>query len=502
MLYGKSLWFDFTTMDEQWLIIANKEYLKSWNSLWDAFTSPIYRLYYRPLLLASIVLDYKIAGLSPFMYHITNLCWHLAAVFSLFKLLTIYKISRPNAALLCLLFGIHPLMLHAVAWVPGRNDVMLCVFTLASIIFLKKYIDEYKSKYLIGFVFFYVCALLTKENAIALPLLYLVITYKEITYRRGLVLLSLLLCFSLVWLVVRNNIVPDIANSSINYVNRSLSFCESFLFYLGKNLLPVNQSVFPTLHLTGIITGIVGIALIWWIWQKKLLNNLKISLIGILLFIVLLILPLWFSSGKYNSELFEHRTYTSACGLILLLSQVKINFYSKKILLVFGLIIILFFVHTFLRMDVYKDKMSFLKQGIKEQPGYYLFQVQYAGFLESEGNYSLAIEYYNSAIALRPDKHFLYNGRGRTHYALGQYDLAIKDLNLAIQIAGFNELYCLNRCIVFNARGDVENAMKDLVTLMSCCEQIVPENLRKSIDEKWKNNLGKNITAVSFTRKQ
>lgn len=142
-------------------------------------------------------------------------------------------------------------------------------------------------------------------------------------------------------------------------------------------------------------------------------------------------------------------------------------------------------------MDVYKDKMSFLKQGIKEQPGYYLFQVQYAGFLQSEGNYSLAIEYYNSAIKLRPDKHVFYNDRGRAYCALGQYDLAIKDINSAIQISGFNEDYCLNRCIVFDAIGDTENAMKDLITLMSCCKQIVPAELRKSIGIKWKNELDK-----------
>lgn len=478
-------------MDEQWLIIANEEYLKSWQSLRDAFTSSLYSLYYRPLLLVSIVLDYRIGGLSPLIYHITNLCWHLAAVFSLFKLLNVFKVPRQNAALLCLLFSIHPIMLHAVAWVPGRNDVMLCVFTLNSIIYLRKYISENKTKYSIWFIFFYLSALLTKENAVALPLLYLVIIYKEMPAKKGVVLISVLAGCTVAWLLVRNAIVPEISTSSMSFTQRTVSFFESFLFYLGKNIFPANQSVFPTIHTGGIVSGIVGVLFICGLWYKNALNNYKTSLTGILLFGVLLILPLWFSSGKYNGELFEHRSYTSACGLILFISQVKINFYSKKVISIMGLIFILFFINTLMRMDVYRDKKSFLKQGIKEQPSYYLFQVQYAGFLENEGNYSLAIEYYNSAIKLRPDKHLVYNHRGRAHCALGQFDLAIKDINSAMQISGFNKDYCLNRCIVFDSMGDTENAMKDMITLMSCCKQIVPPELSESVRIKWKNELDK-----------
>ena len=33
-------------------------------------------------------------------------------------------------------------MLHAVAWIPGRNDVLLTVFALSSILYLINYLNE------------------------------------------------------------------------------------------------------------------------------------------------------------------------------------------------------------------------------------------------------------------------------------------------------------------------------------------------------------------------
>jgi len=75
--------------------IINNKYVHNWEHVPKYFSenltagSGISNNYWRPLLLLTFSIDYQIAKLNPFVYHLQNIIWHILAsvlVFILFIL--------------------------------------------------------------------------------------------------------------------------------------------------------------------------------------------------------------------------------------------------------------------------------------------------------------------------------------------------------------------------------------------------------------------------------
>lgn len=106
------------------------------------FTTRYYGLY-QPLTWLSFGLDYKLWGLEPWGYHLTNILLHgAAAVLFYFVCLRLFEKAAPTAdrdarilgALAAsLAFAVHPLRVESVAWVAERKDVLSGVLLLASV---------------------------------------------------------------------------------------------------------------------------------------------------------------------------------------------------------------------------------------------------------------------------------------------------------------------------------------------------------------------------------
>ena len=113
----------------------------SLNSLFTHFK--IYQLgNYHPLTTISYAIEYKLFGENPLPYHINNITLHL--INSLLVFIFIKKLTGKNemAAIVSLLFAIHPLHTESVAWISERKDLLFTVFYLASLIFYMKYLKE------------------------------------------------------------------------------------------------------------------------------------------------------------------------------------------------------------------------------------------------------------------------------------------------------------------------------------------------------------------------
>lgn len=94
--------------------------------------------YYRPVTIASFLLDRAIAGESPLMFHLSTLLAH-AAVSLLVAMLAVQLLgSAPGApfgaALAGLAFALHPIHAESVAWIAGRSDVLATAGVLVALI--------------------------------------------------------------------------------------------------------------------------------------------------------------------------------------------------------------------------------------------------------------------------------------------------------------------------------------------------------------------------------
>lgn len=103
------------------------------STLWDTNYDPSEmrhtRGFWRPIVLLSYAVDWKIGGGSPLMFHITNLVLHAVNACLLLRVLRGWLESGLAALLGALLFAVHPAQTESVAWIAGRTD-SLCVLGL------------------------------------------------------------------------------------------------------------------------------------------------------------------------------------------------------------------------------------------------------------------------------------------------------------------------------------------------------------------------------------
>jgi hypothetical protein len=167
-VYVRSLPFGFTYFDDNVLILDNLFFLKDINNFFKAFTFDVFFVlhsfaaYYRPLLTISYMFDALISGNNPFFYHLTNVLIHLPTSIFVFIFLNKLKIKRELSFLWAVVFAIHPVLVQAVVWLPGRNDSLLAFFVLPSFIFLISFFEKRKSYYLWLYLLFFALALFTK----------------------------------------------------------------------------------------------------------------------------------------------------------------------------------------------------------------------------------------------------------------------------------------------------------------------------------------------------
>ena len=141
--------------------------------------------FYRPLVSLSFVIDFLLSydpdstpetaplqhTLPTFIFHLTNLAWHLAAMTFLFLL--IGRSGAPFAvqAAACLLFVLHPLHTEAVAYISGRADMMSAACMFAALYFSLGRHGRATVSSCVCMTLAFIAALMCKESATALPLL-------------------------------------------------------------------------------------------------------------------------------------------------------------------------------------------------------------------------------------------------------------------------------------------------------------------------------------------
>lgn len=141
---------------------------------------------YRPLASASFVADWQIAGGSPAWFHFVNVIWNAAACALLTALIGAF--AAPAAALAGgLLFAVHPVHVEAVANVVGRAELMAASFMLSALLFwVRSPVAGAMQRPRIALVaLLYLLALASKESAVVLPLLIVLVDAARGSLRRG-----------------------------------------------------------------------------------------------------------------------------------------------------------------------------------------------------------------------------------------------------------------------------------------------------------------------------
>jgi Flp pilus assembly protein TadD len=161
--------------DDRVLVVGNPA-IKRWDAIPGLFVSDLFpggvaSGYYRPLQALTYALDYRLWGLVPAGFRLTNVLLHAATAAALY-VVAVRVLAVPTAALVAaLLFAVHPLHVEAVTYVAGRSDPLAAVFFLLAVLgFLR---GDGRGRMFALAAFF--LALLAREASLVLPLVLLVL---------------------------------------------------------------------------------------------------------------------------------------------------------------------------------------------------------------------------------------------------------------------------------------------------------------------------------------
>ena len=177
-VYGQTITFDFVNYDDaEWIYQnANLNLGFSWAGIKWAFSAVIAGTW-NPIPALSFLLEYRLFGLNPGMYHVTNVWLHVLNCFLLLKVAINYGMQFFASMLLTLIFALHPTNAETVAWISERKGVLSGVFFFLSLLAYKKYCEKTSLKRYLGVYFLFVLGLLTKPILITLPFIFLLLDY-------------------------------------------------------------------------------------------------------------------------------------------------------------------------------------------------------------------------------------------------------------------------------------------------------------------------------------
>jgi len=128
---------------------------------------------YRAIRTLSYAIDYALGGMNPTVFHASNILYHALTVLVVFRVARVLTGTFQAAFLAALLFAAHPIQTDAVAYLSGRRDILSTLFFLLGLLAFIRYRESGRSWRLGGAIGFYALAVMSKEMAITLPLLWL-----------------------------------------------------------------------------------------------------------------------------------------------------------------------------------------------------------------------------------------------------------------------------------------------------------------------------------------
>jgi protein O-mannosyl-transferase len=168
--------------------VLGNSFIKHFSNLPGAFTKNVWSFaasdiiftadqYFRPIFNSLFTINYALFGTSPFGWHLVNILIHGTVTLLVFLVSEKIIGRKLVAAVTAALFAVHPVHAESVAWVSGVSDPLMATFLLAAFYFYLRFRANRRWPLLAGALGFYFFALLSKEPAIALPL---VVAYCEL----------------------------------------------------------------------------------------------------------------------------------------------------------------------------------------------------------------------------------------------------------------------------------------------------------------------------------
>jgi hypothetical protein len=312
---------------------------------------------YIPLTFFSYQVDYQIGGIQPFQYHLTSFLFHtLNAVLVAWFITLFFKggqKGRPWLGIFCgLLFLLHPLHTEAVLWVSGRKDLLSGFFFLLTLIYWLRWHEHRTQRILLFSITFFVLALLSKVMAITLPVILLLLDWRNgvilsstkddrrtswfvgltTTARPYLPYFAIAILFGLIGLGGKTGVV---ASSTLS--DKILMAGKSSVFYIQKILWPDSFSLlYPYNGAISIGVADFFVPVIFWLVVGLiailLLKKTRDFAFG-LLFYLITVGPTFINFAKGDLDIYfasDRYAYIPSIGIVIAVVSLALLVYRHR----------------------------------------------------------------------------------------------------------------------------------------------------------------------------
>lgn len=465
LVYANSWWNGFA-YDDDWIILRNTR-VHQLRDLGLIFGTPYWPVFgevlglYRPIPIFGYALQWALADGAPWVFHVGNTVLHAGVSVLVFLLVSLFA-RRTAAAVGALIFAVHPVHTEAVANVIGQAELWSSIGVLgACLIYASRPALEVSWPRRVGIAALYLFAILSKESAITMPALLIVldaaqsrISWTRQDLRRYLAELwmpmFLLASVAVFYLGIRVDVLGSIGGDDaapglpfLREEHRMLNAFRAWPEYVRLLFVPADLSVD---YSPAVILPV------------ETLNPMTLLGLGILLLTVTLgiLTPLHAKPGLpaawFFITIFTVSNLLFPVGIVvaertLYLPSVAVAFivayawdalapgvtarHRRVLYAVAATIAVLFGVRTFTRNPDWKNTITAVQSLVRDHPESYRSAWVMADRLWLRGDLAQADFYWNAAVLLWPRDSQLLMEYGNFQIALRNWAKALEYLHRA-----------------------------------------------------------------------
>ncbi len=469
ILYSSSLKFDILNWDEKHYIYEQSMTLGiSWEHIQAMFSKKVLASY-NPLVLLSFAIDHDLSNSKASWYHGVNLLFHILNTLLLFSVVRKLGFRVMIAGFVALLFAIHPMHIESVAWIASRKDVLMGFFMFSSWLV---YLQFRKTKRWLTYSFsvlLFLFALLSKAQAVTLPLIFILSDYlqvkswnwKSLYNKIPFLLLSLIFGFVA---ISGSTLSADKYAVQLSFIDKISYSLIALWVYIYKAILPIQQSAiypFPEKGSQQFLLQLIVSALLVlgaaWIIIKKFKTR-PLVVFALLFFLINAFLTLHIVAVN-SSLIYERFTYLSYIGLFFLVAIPLENEKMKKPALWFLGALCIFFAYMSLdRLPVWKNSIALWTDTIEKNPNSNEAYNNRGDYYNSAGVLDKAFEDFTSSTKVNPKQPNAFNNLAVIWFKRNELDKALVENQKALDLDPGYAQATSNRGILYFNKGLMDSA--------------------------------------------
>ncbi|MEW6080026.1 MAG: tetratricopeptide repeat protein [Thermodesulfobacteriota bacterium] len=508
-VFANTLANDFVWEDTQ--VVSDNPHIRSLRNIPLFFTARHWRedrssspdTGFRPIRETSFAVDYRLGGLQPIGFHLTNMLLHVVNVvlaYFLALMLTATGRGEPRgedagqkgflspAFLAALFFALHPVHVESVAYIKNRSDLLAFAFYQAAFLL---YLLHRSRTGKTNAILFYCASLLgfmgalgSKPMAATLPLilaLYVVCFPGERPAGRRFAGLIPFFGLALIWFWLQKDFLIAAGSDTTGFDPGSRRHIWTILatlgWYLDKLVWPAPLSIAHLFHPPrtlldpAVLLTLATLAALLLVMvrtfsaQRSMFFGLAWVLITLLPVANILVLEL--------RPIAEQRLYILSFGFCLVLglifsripALIKRTGISEAMAfrlswVTAGIICAVYGTHTVQRNLEWRDSVSLFESAVRHSPDLAWAHNNLANALKETGRLDEALDHYRRALALKPDQPLAHNNIGAILGEQGKLDEAVVAFEAALRLQPHQAMTIDNLGLAFIRQGRLADGIE------------------------------------------